>query len=109
MQIINDTEVFEPNECFFCVSTDPENPGGTMVSITDKEYWNSDNFLNDGIGDHSFSRDLIRKMADDGITNAMEAIWTSESPLDEVRTQMLSYGFQESKEMYEAIDEWSEQ
>lgn len=99
MQVINDTEVFEPKECFFCVTEDPENPGGSMICITDMEYWNADNFLNDCFGDQSLPNDLVEKMRLDGIWEAMEAIWTSEGAPEQVRAKMLSYGFVESLEM----------
>lgn len=40
MKIVNDTEIYEPSECYFCVEVDGDNPTGTMTCITGIEYWN---------------------------------------------------------------------
>lgn len=100
MQVINDTEVFEPSECYFAVDPDPDNPSGSMVSITDKSYWDEEGYLNDCFGDHSLPDEIVEQMAKAGITNAMEAVWTSDQPPTKVTEILAKLGFVESEALH---------
>lgn len=97
MQVINDTEIFEPSECYFCVETDSDS-GDTNLYITNKSFWDEERCLNDCFADHSFSdatNDLIEKFA----FNLMEATWGSELSVEETRQKMLELGFVENADM----------
>jgi hypothetical protein len=99
MQIINDTEVFEPSECIFCLDADPDNTGYIIASITDKAYWEWEHCLNDGIGDHSFRDGAIP----DGFSNACEAMWETELSLEDARQALLAAGFVECPELLDNL------
>jgi hypothetical protein len=99
MEVINDTEVFQPSECFFAVGLDPDGSGSVMVCVSDKETFDREGCLNDCFGDHSMTDDAIPH----GIHNTMEATWESIMPLEETRTAMLKAGFVESQDMYDYL------
>lgn len=91
MKIINDTEVFEPKECYFTVELDPENDDnfGTMIGITNINYWNENHCQNDCFGSHSLDRGVLPYDFDP----VMDATWVSEKEPEEVKKIMLSLGF----------------
>lgn len=96
MQIINDTEVFEPSECLFAVGyDDPNYTQYLSVHITDKATWDERECLNDCFGDHSLPEDAIPA----GMYNAMEATWETEMLPEEARAALLKAGFVESLDM----------
>jgi len=95
MQIINDTEVFEPSECYFVVMPDPEDAEHTMVLITDKVTWDEEQCLNDSIGDHSFQDGVIPET----MWNCMEATWETDISVEEARSAMQQAGFVENADM----------
>ena len=99
MQVINDTEVFEPNECYFAVEPDPEDINEVMVYITSKEYYDENQCLDDCFADHSLPENIVEKLEDNDISNLMEATWGSSLSLDEVRKVMTNIGFIENKDM----------
>jgi hypothetical protein len=99
MQIINNTEVFEPKECLFALSSNPDDVGSIMIAITDKATWNREGCLNDGFGDHSLPKGTLPKE----ISNIMEAIWETEMSIEDVRTVLLSAGFVESPELFQVL------
>lgn len=101
MQIINDTEVFDPQECLFALAwEDPHNPNYVMIALTDKKYWEEEGCLNDCFGDHSLPPGAIPQ----GIWNDMEAMWGTDSmSLDNARQALIKAGFVESKEMAERL------
>ncbi len=97
MQVINNTEVFEPSECFFAII--PDTDGTMTVSITDMETWISRGCLNDCFGDHS----LPDKAIPFGFSNAMEATWETELSEEDARSAMLAAGFVESQAMHDYL------
>lgn len=101
MQIINDTEVFEPGECLFALGyDDPSNTQYLTVCITDKATWDERECLNDCFGDHSLPEDAIPN----GIWNSMEATWETKMRLEQAHAALLSAGFVEGPPaMYEFL------
>jgi hypothetical protein len=95
MQIINDTEVFEPSECIFCIDNDPDNSGSVIACITDKAYWDYSLCLNDCFGEHSLPKGAIPET----FYEACEAMWETELPLEEARRALVAAGFVESQEL----------
>lgn len=107
MKIINDTEVFEPNECYFAVHLDPEDENNTMISITSIEFWNKNKYLDDGFGDHSLSENIHEDMENHSISNAMEAIWIAENcSTAKAEKIMTDLGFVYSDEMEKELDNY---
>jgi hypothetical protein len=86
MKIINNTEVFEPNECYFGIDTVD---GIVVVVITDKETWDQDHCLNDCFGSHSLPDDVLP----DFMEEMLEAVWESDSSLEEVKQALTVAGF----------------
>lgn len=97
MKIINHTEVFEPSECIFCITEDPEGSSDMMVYITDLATWEAEGCLNDCFGDHS----VPDKTIPNDIFNLMEATWGTELSEIDARSAMLAAGFVESQELYD--------
>lgn len=94
MKIIDDTQVFEPNECYFgldCVEEEEVEDDIVVVLITDKENWDNDHCLNDCFGSQSLPDGILP----DSMSEVSEATWTSHSSLEEVRALLLSLGFTE--------------
>ena len=100
MRIIDDCEVFEPNECLFSLVYDPDNSSELIVYVTDKATWDERGVLNDCFADHSMPEGAMP----DKIWNLMEAAWETTMSLDDARTAMLGAGFVESKEMTEWLE-----
>lgn len=101
MKIINDTKVFEPNECIFAIDEDDD---GVIVSIVDREHWNREHRCNDGIVPDTFSNDVNDAMENAGLFDVMEGTWESDSTVEETRKAMLAMGFEESQELTDFLD-----
>jgi len=100
MKIIDDIEVFDPNECLFALD---ESDGLTVISITGKVFWDKNHCLDDRFGDHSLPEEINTLLTKNSIWNEMEATWCADLALDETRAVMLAAGFVESKEMGETL------
>jgi hypothetical protein len=94
MQIINDTEVFSPSECFFAVGYSNDFQS-TVVLVTDQETWTKLQCLNDCFGSHSLPVGAIPN----NIHEAMESTWETEMSEEDARGAMLKDGFIEHSEM----------
>jgi len=103
MKLINNTEVWEPSECYFFVDQDEEMFDGICVCITPIQYWNENRYLDDCFGDHSLSEEIVEKLENADITNIMEATWSTEGTVEAAREVMLALGFVESKDMAEQV------
>lgn len=100
MEIINDTEVFQPNECFFaCGIDDPDGDKIVTVYITSKNFWDEEGFLDDCFGDHSLKEGALPS----GIDSIMEATWESSFSIKETRKLMEDKGFVFSQDMYNSL------
>ncbi|SRR5258708_5119166 len=95
MKIINNTKVFEPSECIFCLDPDPDNPGYIMVCITDKAYWDENMCLNDQFGDHSLPDGAMPE----SFCGACDSMWETELPSEKARQTLIKAGFIESQEL----------
>jgi len=107
MQVINDTEVFEPSECYFAITNDPDyldDGNQSVIAITSIEFWNDNMCLDDNFGDHSLSREVNDKLEKEDIWNACEATWSSNYSTDKIRSIMLKLGFVESSEMLAMLE-----
>jgi hypothetical protein len=105
MKIINDTEVFDPGECYFSLQ---EGNGGyeptVVISITNIDFWNEEHCLNDCFGDQSLTDETNAAMSAVGVFQEMEATWGSDKSIDDTRNDMLKLGFIESKKMGEELE-----
>lgn len=107
MKIVNDTEVFEPNECYFAVMHYPEYLGmgdDTVIAITSIDFWNDNLCLDDCFGENSLSNDVSASLEQAGISEACEATWGSDLSENDAREVMLKLGFVESSAMFEMLN-----
>lgn len=104
MKIINDTEVFEPRECYFTLSTSEDFDSGVIVSITSIDFWKENQCLDDCFGTQSLDQDVNQALLDAGISQEMEAMWGTDLTEDAAREVLTKLGFVESKEMGEILD-----
>lgn len=105
MKIINDTEVFEPSECYFAISRNPDcTDEETTVSITSIEFWDENKCLSDTFGDHSLSDEVQSVLEDEEICCVTDATWSSNASVQSVRATMLKLGFVECEEMKELLE-----
>jgi hypothetical protein len=107
MQIVNDTEIYEPSECYFTVAHDPRMDPDVMISITPISFWEDSHYLSDQFGDHSLTKEVCNKLEAAGIWGACDSTWTSDSAtysVDTVRAALLDLGFVESQEMHDFLN-----
>jgi hypothetical protein len=100
MQVINDTEVFEPSECLFAIMKDRDDPASYIVLITDSQTWDNEQCLNDSFGSHSLPDGVLPEEMEE----AMEATWLTFKPI-EMRAALISAGFIESSELADAMSD----
>jgi hypothetical protein len=106
MKIVNDTEVYEPNECYFAIIDNPDyldNGDSLVIAITPVSYWNENLCLDDGFGFHSLSKEVNDKLETADIWEACESTWCSNKPENDVKNVMRSLGFVESQKLFEIM------
>jgi hypothetical protein len=94
MKIINDTEIWDANECYFA-ATSSESNDITIIAITNMDTWNEGKYLSDNIGDHFFEDGVIP----DGMDCVMKACWETNLTPKQAETAMLAAGFIKNKDI----------
>lgn len=99
MKIINDTEIYEPNECYFAVEICPDDRAYTTIYITNKSHYDAEDCLNDNFGDHSLTQDTLDLFEKNEIGNTMEATWDVELSAEKTRKLLIQMGFEENNKL----------
>lgn len=96
MKIINDTEIFEPNECYFCIDENNDN----LLYITSISFYEENLYLDDNFGDHSLDQKVIDQLDELKILPACEAMWETDQcqlSLSQIKSKLKDIGFIEKK------------
>ena len=101
MKIVNDTEIYEPSECYFSVDViDSE----TVISITPIPFWEAEHCLSDTFGDHSLTSAVSGIFEGHGIWGATDSMWTSELNEETTKSILIGWGFVESQAMHDFLN-----